>query len=250
MFGPRGRAWTSSRWPAAIDPIELRIRNEPDVDPETGKPFVQPAASWTACATGAERFGWDGRDPHAGRAPRRRLAGRHRRRLGDVPRHAGCPATPPDRAHRRRAATPCRSAPPTSAPAPGRRSPRSPPTRSACDVDAVDLQIGDTDLPGGLGGGRLVGHSDLGLGDRRCGPGVPRGARRRPARRRRHLGRRRPENERGRELRACTRSAPSSPRSRVHADTGEIRVSRHARGVRRRPDRSTRAPPARSSSAA
>lgn len=45
-----------------IDPVELRVRNEPDVDPETGKPFS--SRNLVACLReGAERFGWAGRDP-------------------------------------------------------------------------------------------------------------------------------------------------------------------------------------------
>lgn len=40
-----------------LDPIELRIRNEPDVDPENGKPFS--TRNLVACLNeGAERFGW------------------------------------------------------------------------------------------------------------------------------------------------------------------------------------------------
>jgi xanthine dehydrogenase YagR molybdenum-binding subunit len=42
-----------------IDPIELRIRNEPELDPETGRPFS--TRNLVACLrTGAERFGWGG----------------------------------------------------------------------------------------------------------------------------------------------------------------------------------------------
>ena len=45
-----------------MDPIDFRIANEPDVDPETGNPFS--SRNLIACLTeGAERFGW---------APRRR----------------------------------------------------------------------------------------------------------------------------------------------------------------------------------
>ena len=48
-----------------IDPIELRIRNEPDVDPETGNPWSD--RSLVECLqTGAERFGWAPRDPTPG----------------------------------------------------------------------------------------------------------------------------------------------------------------------------------------
>jgi xanthine dehydrogenase YagR molybdenum-binding subunit len=45
-----------------LDPIELRIRNEPAVDPETGHPFS--SRNLVACLRqGAQRFGWAPRDP-------------------------------------------------------------------------------------------------------------------------------------------------------------------------------------------
>jgi xanthine dehydrogenase YagR molybdenum-binding subunit len=45
-----------------IDPIELRIRNEPATDPESGKPWS--GRNLIGCLReGARRFGWDGRDP-------------------------------------------------------------------------------------------------------------------------------------------------------------------------------------------
>lgn len=45
-----------------IDPIELRIRNEPDSEPESGRRFS--SRNLVACLReGAARFGWDGRDP-------------------------------------------------------------------------------------------------------------------------------------------------------------------------------------------
>ncbi|GLZ46940.1 xanthine dehydrogenase [Actinomycetospora sp. NBRC 106375] len=51
-----------------IDPIELRLRNEPEVDPESGLPYS--SRNLVACLRrGAERFGWADRDP----APRARL---------------------------------------------------------------------------------------------------------------------------------------------------------------------------------
>jgi xanthine dehydrogenase YagR molybdenum-binding subunit len=50
---------------AGIDPIELRIRNEPAVDPELGVPFS--SRHLVECLrTGAARFGWDERDPRPG----------------------------------------------------------------------------------------------------------------------------------------------------------------------------------------
>jgi len=53
-----------------LDPIELRIRNEPAVDPESGRPFS--SRNLVACLReGAQRFGWQPRDP----TPRLRRAG-------------------------------------------------------------------------------------------------------------------------------------------------------------------------------
>jgi xanthine dehydrogenase YagR molybdenum-binding subunit len=50
---------------AGIDPVELRIRNEPDVEPESGVPFS--SRHLVDCLReGAERFGWSGRDPAPG----------------------------------------------------------------------------------------------------------------------------------------------------------------------------------------
>lgn len=48
-----------------IDPIELRIRNEPPVDPETGSPWSNRRLI-ECLQTGAERFGWAQRDPKPG----------------------------------------------------------------------------------------------------------------------------------------------------------------------------------------
>jgi xanthine dehydrogenase YagR molybdenum-binding subunit len=54
-----------------LDPIELRIRNEPTVDPETGRPFSSHGL--VACfREGAARFAWGQRDPR----PRARRDGR------------------------------------------------------------------------------------------------------------------------------------------------------------------------------
>jgi xanthine dehydrogenase YagR molybdenum-binding subunit len=48
-----------------IDPIELRVRNEPRRDPESGKPYS--SRGLVQCLReGAERFGWPGRDPRPG----------------------------------------------------------------------------------------------------------------------------------------------------------------------------------------
>jgi xanthine dehydrogenase YagR molybdenum-binding subunit len=48
-----------------IDPVELRIRNEPERDPESGKPWS--SRNLVACLReGARRFGWEHRDPTPG----------------------------------------------------------------------------------------------------------------------------------------------------------------------------------------
>jgi xanthine dehydrogenase YagR molybdenum-binding subunit len=55
-----------------IDPVELRIRNEPDADPESGLPFS--SRNLVACLReGARRFGWADRDPAPGVRRRDRL---------------------------------------------------------------------------------------------------------------------------------------------------------------------------------
>ncbi|MGI8700073.1 MAG: xanthine dehydrogenase family protein molybdopterin-binding subunit [Nocardioidaceae bacterium] len=56
---------------AGVDPVELRIRNEPSVHPEEGIAFS--SRQLVECLrAGAERFGWSGRDPR----PARRREGR------------------------------------------------------------------------------------------------------------------------------------------------------------------------------
>jgi xanthine dehydrogenase YagR molybdenum-binding subunit len=53
-----------------LDPIELRVRNEPAVEPESGTPFT--SRHYVQCLReGAERFGWADRDPR----PRQRREG-------------------------------------------------------------------------------------------------------------------------------------------------------------------------------
>jgi xanthine dehydrogenase YagR molybdenum-binding subunit len=50
---------------AGIDPVELRIRNDPDVTPDSGLPFS--SRNVIACLReGAGRFGWADRDPRPG----------------------------------------------------------------------------------------------------------------------------------------------------------------------------------------
>ncbi|OON72192.1 xanthine dehydrogenase family protein molybdopterin-binding subunit [Streptomyces tsukubensis] len=50
---------------AGVDPVELRIRNEPSTDPDSGRRFS--SRNLVACLReGAERFGWAARDPRPG----------------------------------------------------------------------------------------------------------------------------------------------------------------------------------------
>ncbi|HUC25640.1 MAG TPA: xanthine dehydrogenase family protein molybdopterin-binding subunit [Streptosporangiaceae bacterium] len=46
-----------------LDPVEFRIRNEPEIDPETGLPYSSRNLV-TCLLEGARRFGWADRDPH------------------------------------------------------------------------------------------------------------------------------------------------------------------------------------------
>ncbi|MEV6396243.1 xanthine dehydrogenase family protein molybdopterin-binding subunit [Streptomyces sp. NPDC051907] len=48
-----------------VDPVELRLRNEPQTEPDSGKPFS--SRHLVDCLReGARRFGWQGRDPRPG----------------------------------------------------------------------------------------------------------------------------------------------------------------------------------------
>ena len=113
-----------------IDPVELRLRNEPDTEPDTGRPFS--SRHLVDCLReGARRFGW------AATATRgRRRAGRatccSARASPQPPIRSSSRRPRPRRRHRPTAATWCASTPRTSAPARAPCSPRSPPTRSAC----------------------------------------------------------------------------------------------------------------------
>ncbi len=71
-----------------LDPIEFRIRNDTQVDPENpSRPFSQ--RQLVECLRlGADRFGWSERERRTGQGPRRALAGRPGRRRR-VPQQSG-----------------------------------------------------------------------------------------------------------------------------------------------------------------
>ncbi|MET9448688.1 xanthine dehydrogenase family protein molybdopterin-binding subunit [Streptomyces cinerochromogenes] len=48
-----------------LDPVELRVRNEPEREPESGRPFSSRHVV-ECLREGARRFGWAGRDPRPG----------------------------------------------------------------------------------------------------------------------------------------------------------------------------------------
>ncbi len=69
-----------------IDPIELRLRNEPEQDPEKHVPFSQ--RNLVSCLKqGAEQFGWTKRVAKPGQREGRHLAGRPRHVGGDPSQH-------------------------------------------------------------------------------------------------------------------------------------------------------------------
>ena len=64
MFGVES-AMDELAYELGIDPVELRLRNEPEIDPMTGQPFS--SRPLRACLLeGARRFGWSDRTPQPG----------------------------------------------------------------------------------------------------------------------------------------------------------------------------------------
>ena len=212
-----------------VDPVDLRIRNEPAVGPGD-RHAVLLSRNLVACLReGAAWFGWAGRDPSPGIAAGRAVADRDRRGGLDLPgarawRRRRWPASTPP------AATWSRSPPWTSAPA---RAPRCSPSAA----DALGVPAGRRDAADrrqraapGHDRRRLDGQRVVELGrDRR----LPRAARADPGPGRRDPGRA-----------ACPRSPPTGDaidalpdharysfgaqfaEVRVDADTGEVRVPR------------------------
>ena len=220
---PSRSRWTNSPSPADVDPIELRIRNEPDVDPETGNPWSDRRLV-ECLRTGAERFGWADRDPTPRRSSRRRVAGRHRRRLGGVSRDGHARQQRPHRTRRTRTLR--------RADRRGRHRHRHLDRADADRRRHAGLRRGRDRPPdrrhrpaARVGRGRLVGHQFLGRRHSRCGAGLPARARRRS---RASEPRPPPRHRRTRTQRTtrCTRSVPISSRPACSRYTGEIHVSR------------------------
>ena len=131
---PRGCSRSSRRWTSS--PIALRHRPGRAADPQRARPPTRRAAcrsarrNLVACLReGADRFGWAGRPriPGPASAADGRWLARHRGRRVDLP--GAAPALDGDRRRAATAGSSCGSPPPTSAPARGPRSARSPRTR-------------------------------------------------------------------------------------------------------------------------
>jgi xanthine dehydrogenase YagR molybdenum-binding subunit len=130
---------------SGIDPIELRIRNEPDADPETGHPWSDRRL--VECLhTGADRFGWASRDL----APRSRTDGEWL--VGTGVASSVYPAMiQPGNSARIEHVAEGRYAVQIGAVDIGTGTWTALSQIAAdalgCELDAIDLQIGDTELP-------------------------------------------------------------------------------------------------------
>jgi xanthine dehydrogenase YagR molybdenum-binding subunit len=142
-----------------LDPIDLRIRNEPDIDPDTGNPWS--GRHLVECLrTGADRFGWAQRDPRPGGRSRDDWL------VGTGVAASTYPAlTKPGNAARVRYAD-GRYAVHIGAADIGTGTWTALSQIAAdaleCDLDAVRLQIGDTDLPSASVAGGSSGISSWG----------------------------------------------------------------------------------------
>ena len=210
-----------------LDPVELRIRNEPEIDPETGQRFS--SRNLVACLReGAERFGWSGRDPRPGAAGR--AAGLSAAASPPRPiRPAGAVRRPAIARHRggytvEIAAADIGTGARTALDSDRRRRARGP-ARSG-EVADRRYRAARGDDRRRFDGNRVVGFGG--------GQGVPGVASALIAARRRGAGRGLADTAEeidGRSRRwPGTPSARSSSRRRVNIDTGEVRV-RRALGV-------------------
>ena len=169
MFGPEV-ALDELAGQLGIDPVELRIRNEPAVDPETGKPWS--SRHLVECLrAGARRFGWHDRDPRPGVRREGDVADRHRRRLLGVPDHADAAVGRDDPVLRRPLHRRDRRSRPRHRRLDGaapnrRRRPRCPSRRRR----RADRRY---PLSHGVSRRRLVRHQHLGIGHRGRRPRLP-----------------------------------------------------------------------------
>ena len=158
---PRGRDGRARRGAAASTRSSCASATSPTSTPSPASPSTT-AGWWTACTAAPSDSAGPPGPPSRAATARRRLVGRHRRRVGDLPgvRDAGQQRSGRSSEGGRYAVRDRRAS--TSAPAPGPCSPRSPPTRSGSTCRRSTSSIADTDLPAGLGGRRLLRHQLVG----------------------------------------------------------------------------------------
>ena len=204
------RRWTSSRSSSAMDPVALRLTNEPAIDEGT-EAAVLVAAPRECFATGAERFGWAKRDPEVGSMKRDGLDAR----LG----HGGAAPGSPSASPAARASSCATTAP------------RASPARTQ------DIGTGTYTILAQLASEKLglpLEKVEVVLGDTRCRRGRSRAARWRPARRAgrvrggREGDRRRCSRRRRRARLAVRRTKAEELRfagGRVHAEGGRRRAA-------------------------
>ena len=142
-----------------LDPIDLRCRNEPALDPESGRPFS--SRHLVACLReGAARFGWEGRDP----APGIRRRGRWLAGTGVAA------STYPARARPSQASVSVMAAPTEGGRTspPGSPAPLRGPGRYEVRIDAADIGTGARTMLRGVAAGALgvdPGCIDVRIGD-------------------------------------------------------------------------------------
>ena len=224
---------TSWPWRLGIDPIELRLRNEPEKDPTTGLPFSSRAhRRGLSRRRRAVRLGAAQRD--AGRAARGRMADRHGLRDRDLSllpdaRRRGADHADPRRRMRRSRSPRTRWA---WAPRPRRR--RSPPSGSGCRWSRSTFRYGDCTLPGVVLAGGSQQTASIGAAviaaHRALVARTAEAGRQRFAARRADAGRGRRRRRRPRQARRAARGTKAMPRSwRARSATSVDR-----RGERRR----------------
>ena len=246
--GPRWR-WTNWPYELGIDPVELRDPQRARARPGD-REAVRPAGNLVECLRDGRapvRLGATATRVRASAGTADWLVGTGRRRVG-LPGKAACRARPRSSGSRTAATSP-RSGPPTSAPAPGRCCRRSPPTPSACRSSDVDVRIGDTVQPiatvaGGSSGTTSWGSATWSRPPRRSATSSATT----PADGDEVTGGCRPENP-DEDATRRTRSARSSPRPGSTSTPARCGC-RGCSACSRPAGSSTRAPRARSSSAA
>ena len=160
-----------------LDPVELRIRNEPDVHPRVRPAVLQPEPGRVS-ARGRPPVRLGAARPRPPGPPGRPLAGRDRGGRRDVP---GAPAARHHGDHPGRSGRPVRRADrPPSDIGTGTWTALTQIAADALrvDVEQVDLRHRRQPLPAGVGGGRIVGHHQLGRDDLRGGRSAARPVRR------------------------------------------------------------------------